>query len=205
MNNDVKVKLKNIANARIGIGVILALLIGGFLIFSGSLAANTFQEERRLKDLEKEAAGLTAAIKGQTSIASVSNDRLKEARDRLEKATDFFPGELTGSMSLQTILKIASESDVQVTLVQEKPPVRQIAGEYVYYAWPFGLQVEGTLWSLLTLISKLERFEAGPLVLQKVTLGKNKENYNSSLELAFYTRSRTESAPKPQKPEKGKG
>lgn len=200
----IKTKSVNITNAKISIGIVVPLLIGIFLIFSGGLAANTFQDEKELKALEEEAANLAAAIKGQSVMPSVSKDRLKEAQEKVEKATNFFPGELIGSTSLQAILKIATTSDVQVTYIQEKPPARQIVGENVYYSWPFSLKVEGTLWSLLTLVSRLERYEAGPLVLQKVALEKNKTNYRSSLELAFYSRSRTEFAPKSQKSEKGK-
>ncbi|MBF8264272.1 MAG: hypothetical protein HW384_136 [Dehalococcoidia bacterium] len=200
----IKTKSIKINRARISIGIIVPLLIGIFLIFSGSLAANTFQDDKELKALEEEASNLAAAIKGQPIMPSVSKDRLREAQEKQEKATNFFPAELKGSTSLQAILTIATQSDVQVTNIQEKPPARQIVGENVFYSWPFSLKVEGTLWSLLTLISRLERYEAGPLVLQKVALEKNKANYSSSLELMFYSRSRTEFAPKLQKPERGK-
>ena len=199
-----KIKTEKRVNIKIGFGIIIPLVIGVFLIFSGSLAANTFQGEKELKALKEEAANLAAAIKGQSVMPSISQDRLREVQEKLEKTTNFFPGELLGSTSLQAILTIASQSDVQVTNIQEKPPARQIVGEYVYYSWPFSLKVEGTLWSLLTLVSRLERYEAGPLVLQKVGLEKNKANYSSSLELVFYTRSRTEFAPKLQKPQKDK-
>lgn len=200
-----KVNAKPKDSSKISIGILVPLVIGVFLIFSGSLAANSFQDEKQRQFLEAESANLTEAVNRQTIISSASKDRLKEAQERLEKASNFFPAELTGSIALKAILTVASENNVQVINIQENPPTRQIVGENIYYAWPFSLKVEGALQSLLILITKLERKEAGPLVLQKVKLNKNKSGYSANLDLAFYTRSRTETIPKPQKPEKSKG
>ena len=200
-----KVIDKTKASSKISIGILVPLVIGVSLIFSGSLAANSYQDEKQRQSLEAEAANLTNAVNGQSIISSASKDRLKETQERLEKASNFFPAELTGSVSLQAILTVASNNNVQVINIQENPPTRQIVGENIYYAWPFSLKVEGALQSLLKLIIKLERQETGPLVLQKVKLNKNKSGHSANLDLVFYTRSRTEAIPKPQKPEKSKG
>ena len=159
-----KVIDKTKARSKISIGILVPLIIGVSLIFSGSLAANSYQDEKQRQSLEAEAANLTNAVNGQSIISSASKDRLKETQERLEKASNFFPAELTGSVSLQAILTVASNNNVQVINIQENPPTRQIVGENIYYAWPFSLKVEGALQSLLILIIKLERQETGPLV-----------------------------------------
>ncbi|MEK7847809.1 MAG: hypothetical protein AAB270_02670, partial [Chloroflexota bacterium] len=131
-------------------------------------------------------------------------DRLQAARDRLESAANLFPEQLKVSQVLETILTVASRSDARLLGLQEKAPTREVVGTHVYYTWPFTLRAQGSVEQLLRLVTRLERGEGGPLVLHKVGLTRNKEDYTASVDLAFYTRSRTETAPKPEVPVRGK-
>jgi len=201
---DVEKRNTNTSRAKISLGILVPLLIGIFLIIAGSLAFNKYKTEKEMKALEEESADLSQALKGQQAMANISTKSLQEAQARLEKASNYFPPELVGSKSLQAILTEASQNNVQVTLLQEKQPARKIVGESVYYAWPFNIATKGSLWSLLAFINKLEQSEIGPVVFQRVTLDKNESDYSASLEIAFYTRSRTEVVPVPQKQEKAK-
>ncbi|MBI4287734.1 MAG: hypothetical protein HY671_04800 [Chloroflexi bacterium] len=197
------------AGPKIRFGLVAALVIGAFVIVSGSLFAYSRQQDGQRQELETDSARLAEAMRTTGPPAAVSVGT-KQAQERLEKAASLFPAGIATSAALDSILKVASASDVQVTGLQEKMAIRQVIGEHVYYAWPFHLKAEGPQTNLLNLAARLEAMEAGPLILQKAVLQKGKNGYAAALDIAFYTRSRMESAPTPtpkptsQKTDKGK-
>lgn len=196
--------LKTSNRRLIRFGTVAPLLVGAFLVLSGSLAANSWREDKQRRDLDKETERLAEAIRLESPSAP-RVDKLKEAQRRLEKASDLFPPDLTKSVALQSIMAMASRSDVEVVGIQEKAAARRVVGGHVYYAWPFSVKVEGSLQPILALVTSLEGMEAGPLALQKLSLGRARTaGYAATLDVAFYTRSRTESppSPTPQKPQK---
>lgn len=189
---------------KIGIGIIVPLVVGACLLFSGSIAASSWLQDRQRQALEADIARLSGAAKVQTQFTAAPQEKLKEAKERLERASNFFPAELKASTALEAVLLVASQSDVKVINLQEKIPSRYVIGEHVYYSHPFTLRAEGTVEHLIDLVYRLEQLEGTPLVFQRVSLNKNKEFYEASLDITLYSRSRTETVPKLQKPEKGK-
>lgn len=198
--------LKANGGRRIRLGTVAVLAIGAFLVLSGALAVNAWQQSKKRDVLESDIARLGEAVQREPSLPIGPSGKMKEAQERLERASELFPADLKQSAALESILQVSSSSDVQVAGVQEKPPTKQVIGEHVYYVWPFSLKVEGAPENLFGLVARFEGMEAGPVVLQKVVLNNNRTRYVASLDLAFYTRSRTETVPTPapQKPDKPK-
>ena len=193
--------LKKIRRLRVKLPV-LALAMMAFALVGHAVLGVTYLQQQRQQDAlasEIEAANKSLVEYGD---AATRQERLAAAEAELAAGQAAFPSRLSGSATVGAVLQLAEDSGLRVAALKSQPGGRQQVGQHTYHVLLFNVQVEGTLDSLRSFISKVERdaLQAGNVDELSLTLAVQPADANgpgtadsqppltASLDLSFYAR-----------------
>jgi hypothetical protein len=151
-----------------------------------------------LAELKSGMAVLAAADDVQQEM-EVLPDRLAEARQELQAAQEAFPTELNSNNTMQTILELAGESQVDVRSVDALPPVEESADESsTETTITYDVEVEGDLGQLMAFLEALEGGDSSTTKISTFSLEEAEGRYLLDFELVAYARSTASEAASPE-------
>jgi Tfp pilus assembly protein PilO len=171
-----------------GLGVVTLVLGVAALVAVVVLAGFYFKRNSQRGALDSDIAETTEQLKDYDSKEALQQ-RLEEARARLDQEKAFFPQELSSGDVLDSVLALASDSGVNVVSLNTQPAKEENRGEHTYSALFIDLEVQGSLQQLEKFLEGLEGGTMKTVALQEISLVGMDSSPSVSLEFYVYARS----------------
>lgn len=175
--------------------LILALLTA--YIFFGTDYMKRREEHRVLAD---QIAQVSETIVVVPQPAQDLEERLAAAKENLATEQSKFPDSVSSTEIIDTILKLADESEVKAIPLVTEPWSTKKIGEHEYRVFRLHLRVEGSFLQLVYFVNQLESGELEALVVEDLSVTRDNEQaaehgisegtvaITASLNLAIYAR-----------------
>jgi len=182
--------------------MMLLLLAGAVAVAYVALGASLLRQGPDKDDLLAELGSGMAVLAAADDVRQdleVLPGRLAQARRELQAAQAAFPSELNSNNVMQTVLELASESQVGVRSVEALPPVAESAEEpRTEITLTYNVEVEGKFGQLMAFLEALEEGEISTTRISTFSLQEAEGWYLLDLELVAYARSTALEATPPE-------
>ena len=171
-----------------GLGVVALVLGVAALVAIVVLAGFYFKRNSQRGELDSDIAKTREQLNDYDSEEALQQ-RLEEVQARLDQEKAFFPQELSSGDVLDSILALASASEVNVVSLNTQPAKEENRGEHTYSALFIDLEVQGSLQQLEAFLEGLEGGTMKTVALQEISLVAMDSSPSVSLEFYVYARS----------------
>ncbi len=179
--------------------LLIALLIIVLLVVYYLFGTDYMKQRKEHEVLNSQITEVTEALREIPKPPDDVEKRLEAAQASLAAEQSAFPSQLNSTQVVNTILKLADDSEVKAVPLVTHPWSMEKVGEHDYYALRLNLAVEGSFSQLVSFVSKLEDGEFKTLIVEDLSVTRVAEQSEgetvpegtipvvASLDLAIYT------------------
>jgi len=165
-----------------------ALIVGIAALLATALVGVTYLPQQR--ERESLASQLSAARETlwEYSTAGSLDERLAAAEAELSAEQAYFPDKLSSAATLNSVLKLARESQVTIIDMNAQPARGEAIGNHTYSALSVHLQVAGSLPQVQEFVNRLQDGALKAVAIDEISITGMKESPTASLGFSVYAR-----------------
>ncbi|MBI2856105.1 MAG: hypothetical protein HYX93_04590 [Chloroflexi bacterium] len=162
--------------------------VGVFLLLYGLFGLLYYTQQQEQDSVSAELARVQRILRKVPEDKAELEDRLMAAQESLIEVRESFPLQKPAMGLLDSVLKMAGESGVNVFNTQVLAVRKETIAGVSYTVSPFDLQGKGSLPQIISFLEKLESGDLPTVLIGRVDLAKSEVGFALNMNFAVYGR-----------------
>lgn len=150
--------------------LLIILLIAALLVVYYLLGTDYMKQRQEHEALASQINDATVTLAQMPEPPTDLELRLAAAQDSLDTAKSSFPGRMSSTLIVNSILRLAEECEVKAIPLVTQPWTTEALSDYNYSVFRLNVAVTGTFTRLVSFISKLENGELKTLIIEDISV-----------------------------------